>query len=168
MSEIVTQEMDDDVEDNNENLQMESETPPGRGMARDPFVLTLPEHMVWMSRYADLTRNLVFVLEDDIVVPQNLRLSGGALLRLQFNGNGHTLTLNSNRPLFSGIGADSVVQNIVIAGSISGSGNQTAALTWNNRGTLRNIELTASLNEVSRYTGALVGINHGTIRNVTV
>ncbi len=87
-----------------------------------------------------------------------------------FNGNGHTMTQNNTTvPLFTVIGKDGVVKNLILEGKLTKasypSGTSTAAIAQINRGTIKNVENGIDINlanvDVAYMIGGMVIMNGG-------
>lgn len=86
-----------------------------------------------------------------------------------FDGGGFTVTLNSTecRGLFAYVGANGVVKNVVVEGSVSHS-MYVGGVTSHNYGTVEycvNKAAVASSGTSTLYVGGIVGYNYGDIRN---
>ena len=124
------------------------EVPPGDGSAANPFILTTPAHLEWMSDTAIYNAGYHFRMGADITVPTGLTI-GGTIFGMQFDGQGHTLTVNLGQTVSS-------VFHILEEGSL-----------------IENVNITGNsiINDPSPNlftAGSLARINHGTIRGVAV
>ena len=96
-----------------------------------------------------------------------------------FDGNEETINLNiataytgAEKGLFAHVGSNGVVKNLMLTGSITGTGTLTeiyaGAVTGVNDGSVINISSTAIVNvnyTGGIYAGGLAGLNNGKIRN---
>jgi len=81
-----------------------------------------------------------------------------------FNGDGHTITVAINLPatpnlgLFRAIGAPGVVENLTVAGSVTGTNNPVGALAGLNGGRVTNSRSSASVTGGATGIGGIGGL----------
>lgn len=86
-----------------------------------------------------------------------------------FDGNGHTITLNG-KPLFDSIPKSSEVKNVVLEGEVTGNNSNLGALATNVTGTVKNCADYAAVTYTGTGTtyaigGIAGGLNKGVIEN---
>ena len=139
-------------------------------------VLTTPGHLAWMAVAGNAPVGRRFRLEADIVAPDNLRAVGAFAALL--DGNGHTITVNSNLNaptggLFVTLGSTGIVRNLHITGIVapSGGGNIVGGLVGTNNGTIENVHSSVHVTHVpgggtiTNFVGGLVATNNARIYN---
>ena len=140
--------------------------PPGEGTETDPFLISTPEHLLWINENAE---RLVahYLVVADIVAPDNLIIANSARFDGVFNGGSHTITVNVNLPhvnevgLFGSVGENGIIRNLNIAGQVIGS-NYVGGLVGENFGFIENVSVSANIIGDTNV-GGIVGLNRGTI-----
>ena len=146
--------------------------PLGEGTPSSPFLISTPENLLWMAtnigyldRYFLVTNNITAPI--DLVIGQVGTGGASNPLRGEFDGDGHTITLNINTPGHSNVGLfarildSGVVRNLTTAGSVVGY-NVVGGISGTNDGTIANSGSTA-LVRGNRSAGGLVGSNTGSV-----
>lgn len=122
-------------------------------MSKDQFEAT---------RY--ILRKDIYLSEDDYVFN-----GSGAVLKGTFNGQGNTIKLLSNYPLFDRLQDTAAVRNLVIVNKELTGGNVTAAiLTRANEGLIENCAIENSsitITNTVTYAAGFAAHNFGTIKN---
>lgn len=131
------------------------------GSVSDPLPIDSVDDLYRMAECMKYNENWSkgkhFSLNCDIELKTSIELSSsreGYIFCGKFHGNGHTLTLSSSSPLFSIIGEDGYVENLVI--------KETGYIAGENKGSIENCR--------SYVTAAygIAGSNSGSIRKCSV
>ncbi|MCL1863292.1 MAG: FecR domain-containing protein [Defluviitaleaceae bacterium] len=106
--------------------------PPGTGTDADPFLISEPSHLTWMANTLEETGVLAgaFLQTADIIAPDDTII--GCYVNAftgDFDGNGHTITVNIYAPnenyvgLFATVSGPGNIRNLVVDGSVTGFTN---------------------------------------------
>ena len=140
-------------------------TPPGSGTPSNPWLLSDPTHLEWVNRNPEGH----FRLMNNITAPDNFRI--GAIFNGTFYGQGNTVNVNIrdllmplqfDAGLFAHIGPNGIIENLNVAGHVSGS-HTVGGLAGMNDGIIRNASFEGTVSGTGNVVGGLVGRNLGRI-----
>ena len=108
-----------------------------------------------------LSAGKYFRLDGDITINGTFWSGAFETMNSVLDGNGHTITLGNNKPLFGTIGPDGIVQNLGIRGRAQNSTNDTGAIARDSSGLIVNCWSSAAVtsagpNNMIKNTGGFV------------
>ncbi len=145
-------------------------------LALEMFAGVLPSNIVLaeneisevstQAELKEMTNGGSYILTQDIALSDDWN---SIYFEGNFDGNGHTITLNG-KPLFYSVPASSEVKNVVLEGEVTGNSSNLGALATNVNGTVKNCADYATVTYTGTGTtyavgGIAGGLNNGVIEN---